>query len=458
MIFPEAPLPNSLPLRSNTRGATRVPQSQFPPGVYNITSELAKEAQRKVMMREYGENPQPVMFNPRYEYTRGLSINGLHDCVIDAYGALFLVDGFMEPVSITNCSNVEVRGFTVDHKRKPYSKATITDLHLSESGTQWCTLEFEEPIFKETFLGLRALFYDPEAEKVLRGPYIAETRFVDEYHASACILGGNVHNGIEVYIVHAYHSRPAILIEHSMNITLTDVTVNSQPGMGVVGNRCENITLTRLSVVPSRGHHMSTNTDATHFTSIKGKLKLKDCRFVGQGDDFVNVHAYYHAIVRRDAPNICYLQEKTPDGTHSQTLDYPDVGDLMELSSMDTLATLDTYKVIEVVPMPDEWMCKVVLDHDLPEITEGLAMADITRLPDVEITGCYAAEHFARSILIKTRSAIIEGNIFRDVFGTAIAISSEANWFEGVNPAKLQFAITSSFAMRMTQAKPQVFM
>ncbi len=408
-----------------------------PPRTYNITSELAREAQYKVMKREYGSNPQDVMFNPHYKYTRGIHLDGLKNCKIKAYNALILVDGFMEPISITNCENVEVSGLAIDHKRKPYSMALVTDCHIGEDGLQHCTLELEQPVFKETYMHLRTHFYSPSQGRVLHEVGTANDQFIDEYHIKTTVTAGKLEDGDEFYGVHTYHSRPAILIEYSKDVYLTDVTIHSQPGMGVVGNRSENIIMTRLNVVPSHGHHMSTNTDATHFTSIKGLLKMKDCKFIAQGDDFVNAHGYYHAIVKRDAPNIVYLQEKTPDGTHAQTLDYPDVGDTMELSDITTLKTLDSFTVVDVVPMVEEWMCKVTLDRDLPEDTTGLVMADVTRLPEVEVTGCYAAEHFARSVLIKTRKATIENNIFRDIFGTAIAVASESYWYEGVNPANV---------------------
>ena len=204
--------------------------------------------------------------------------------------------------------------------------------------------------------------------------------------------------------------------------------------MGVVGNRSHNVTLSGLKVVPSLGHHMSTNTDATHFTSMTGLLRLENCTFEGQGDDFVNVHAYYHDIIERVSPCECYMQEKTPDGTHAQSLDYPDVGDCLELTDRQNMKLVDTFTVLECEPLPDRWKCRVVLDHPLPENTDGLILADVTRLPRLEVVGCHARTHFARSILIKTRDVLIEDNHFFDVQGSAVHVAPEAWWYEGVSP------------------------
>ena len=426
---------NAIADMRNNPGTTLVVE----PRVYNITSDLAKEEQANVMAGKYGENPQRIMFNPKHEYTRGIHLDGLKDCRIEAYGATFMVDGFMEPVSITNSENIEVCGFAIDHKRKPYSKSIVQIIgERGEDGGIPCILELDKecPIKEGTPVYLRNHFFDPYTQNKIHNAHFGEFKFIDEYHLETRGYG-QVQNGYEFYMVHTFHSRPAILVEFSKDIHIIDVTIHSQPGMGIVGNRSENIIMTRLQVVPSQGHHMSTNTDATHFPSIKGLLKMKDCKFYAQGDDFINVHGYYHAIIKREAPNVCYLQEKTPDGTHAQTLDYPDVGDEMELTSFETLENVDTFKVLAVEPMHEEWMCKVTLDHDLPECTDGLMMADITRLPEVEISGCMASEHFARSILIKTRKALIENNILRDMNGTAIAIAAESYWYEGVCPANV---------------------
>ncbi len=82
------------------------------PGIYHISTPPARSAQRKVMNGTFGRNPEPVMFSPEYRYARG----------IDSAG-------FMEPVSIRNCSGITVRGLTIDHLRQPYGKGVVTALN-----------------------------------------------------------------------------------------------------------------------------------------------------------------------------------------------------------------------------------------------------------------------------------------------------------------------------------------
>lgn len=411
------------------------------PGVYTISDPRAQETFRAVMAGEYGPNPQPVIFTPKYRYAKGFSFEGQKGTRVIGYGVTLRVEGFMEVISVRDCEDVELIGLSIDHVRRPYSRGKLIDVGPLHDDSRDCIVEFDAdcPIQEKTPVALRTKAYDPVTDRWLAATADMKSRsFLDSHHMRITFRHAEeLPLGTEFYTVHTYHFRPAILIENAKRIRLTDVTIHNQPGMGIVGNRSEDITLTRLSVVPVPGHHFSTNTDATHFTSIKGQLKLENCFFEAQGDDFVNVHAYYHKIVSRESDCVCMMQEKTPDGTHAQTLDYPDVGDCLELTDRETMALIDTYTVVDCTPMPDEWMCRVVLDHALPDDTETLVLADVTRLPNVEIIGCHANCHHARSILIKSRNVLIERNTFRDVIGPAILVAPESWWYEGVAPANI---------------------
>ncbi|MBR6739570.1 MAG: right-handed parallel beta-helix repeat-containing protein [Clostridia bacterium] len=410
------------------------------PGTYILTDERACRAQRAVMSGEYGDVPQRVMFSPKYEYTRGISLAGQKGSRIIAYGVKLLVDGFMEPLSVVDCEDVEICGLTIDHLRKPYSRGIVTEVSPPDAeGMCVCTAELDGdcPIELGTPLNTRHGFFDVSNDRMHR-PQVRNAKYVDPHRITMLIPhGAGIKVGFEYYNVHTGHSRPAILIERAKNVLIKDVTIHSQPGMGIVGNRSEEVTLSGLSVIPSPGHHWATNSDATHFTSMKGLLRYENCRFDGQGDDSANIHAYFQDIIARESDRICTIRENTPDGTHAQSLDYPDPGDILELTELDTLRTVDSFRVTEAYPNPEEWCCRVVLDHPLPENTERLVLADVTRLPRLEMVGCYCEKHFARGFLIKSREVLIEGNVFRNIPLAGIEVAAESYWYEGVSPANV---------------------
>ncbi|MBQ1954727.1 MAG: right-handed parallel beta-helix repeat-containing protein [Clostridia bacterium] len=417
-----------------TPGTTLV----IPKGEYILSGKLSREAQRKLFCGEFSQDPQKFMFTPKYKYDVGVDLKGLKDVCIDAEGVRFMVDGYMEPIRVSECENIELRGFSVDHIRKPYSRGTVDRLY-EKDGKLFAEILLDKgcEIKKGVPLGIRHLFVDPKngkslKTKVCRSEFISESRVLEEISEA-----NGVFEGALFYTIHTGHSRPAILLEKSKNVYLKDVSIHSNPGMGIVGNRCENVYISGLKVVPSNGDHVSTNSDATHFTSCCGDLCFESCEASYQGDDFTNVHAYFQAIVGKDGERTYYIQEKTPDGTHSQTLDYPDEGDSLELVSHDSLEKLGEYTVISCEPMPERWMSRVTLDKALPENTEGLILADITRLPSVTVRNCRISSHFARSILLKNRCSLIENCVFEDVQGPAIVAAAESWWYEGVCPANV---------------------
>lgn len=401
------------------------------PGVYNITTERARAAQCAVMNGEYGENPEPVMFNPAYEYDRGLDFSGHKNSTVEAYGATLMVDGFMEDVSIRDCSGVTVRGLTLDVKRKPYSKGVVTSIETAgDEATVY--LEFDCEITEKMPCRLRHVVYSARLGRfVPELCSINDFKYIDAHHGSGRVVGAeSLSVGDEYYIWHTFHSRPAILIEEALNTLIEDVTIHAHPGMGITAQHATNITVNRLRVIPSVGEHMSTNTDATHFASCRGLLRLDGCYFEGQGDDSINVHTYYYSVKEYNGRE-ALLEVRAPTGTHAQSLDYPAVGDRLELTEFASCDPIDTYRVVGVVTGKTD--CRVVLDRALPESMEGLFLSDPDELPHVEFVNCTARNHFARSILIKSRTCLIENCTVSDVFELGVKVAAEAWWHEGIN-------------------------
>lgn len=416
------------------------PNADFmiPAETYRITSPLAREAMAHVLSGDWGENPQKVMFNPHYRYDSGFSLAGQHGTAVYADRATFLVDGFMEPVTIADCTDVTLRGLTIDHLRKPYAFGTVASLSESLNGWRDCVIRLDDacPITENSPIRLRYGFFDPET-CANRYANAEPPVYIDAHHIRTRVQSDCVRLGDAFCTVHTFHARPGILIERAKNVRLVDVTIHSQPGMGIVGNRSEDVVIEALSVVPSPGQFWSTNTDATHFTAMKGLLRFSHCRFSHHGDDATNVHGYYQAVVGVCGGNTYLTQEKTPDGTHAQTLDYPDIGDTVEVSRIDSMEVVDTLTVVGCTSLPDAWMCRVTFDHALPEDTDGLILADVTRLPRVEFVDCDVSHHFARSVLLKNRDSLVENCTFHRAQGPAVVAAAEAYWYEGVCPANL---------------------
>ena len=407
----------------------------FPPGVYDFRDEKAVELMNAVMSGKMGNDPEKTIFTPYYPYSRGLDFNGLENIHVEAAGATLLIDGWMEPVSLEHCKNITIKGLTIDYKRKPHSIGKIIavqpayydvvfdSIYPVTAGMAIPRMIIWDDIAKRMFPKAKGMPSKTEliAPQILRIYYKTEPDWKDKF----------------VIIPNSFHFRPAILIHEASDIRLDEVTIHSQPGMGIVGHRSNNITMNGLRVVPSGGSFMSTNTDATHFTTCTGWLRFQDCTFEGHGDDAVNIHNYYYTIQTPAKGKGYDLLVKAKTFTHAQVLDYPDVGDTLELVKRSSLATVRKLVVRSRVNDFKELRSQVELNESLPADLENYFLINSSRLPKVEIKGCTITANLARGLLIKTRNVLIEHCLIRESTGTGIHVGAESYWHEGLPSANI---------------------
>lgn len=405
----------------------------FPPGVYNFMDDKAVQLMNDVMNGKMGQNPEEIIFTPYYPYVKGLDFSGMKNITIEAWGALLLCDGWMEPLSIENCSNITVKGLIIDYKRKPYSIGKIYNVQ-----PDYFDAEFDSAYPVNDKMPIpRMKFWDLKANRMFPNPIYFPKKFEIIGEQKVRIYAKTnpdiLHN--LVMIPHSFHFRPAILIHEAKEINITDVTIHSQPGMGIVGHRSHNITMTGLRVVPAPGSVQATNTDATHFTSCTGLIRFEGCQFEGQGDDATNIHNYYYTLQKPVKGKGYDLLVKAGTFTHAQVLDYPDPGDKLELVERQSLAVVKTVLVKKRTNLIKELRSQVELSGELPADLENYYLINTTRLPKVQMTGCTILSHLARGILIKTRNVIIERNLIRETTGTGIHVGAESWWHEGLPSA-----------------------
>jgi hypothetical protein len=415
---------------------THASQLVFAPGQYQISDPDAIKLQDDAIhgrMGKSGHELQDRIFNKGFRYVSGLDFSGIRDLTIDARGAELLCDGWMEPVSLVNTTNVTLRGLAIDYRRPPNSAGRVIrvgDGNADVVFPDWC------PVV-EGMLYPRTLDYDKSSDS-----YVRDASFdVDRAKLIApqtlrMPVRGDVRVGHIFCGIHSWHFRPAILIYQSLNTTLEDVSIFAQPGMGIVGHLSENILLKRVRVCPkTQDRYISCNTDATHFATCYGDLVVEDCEFAGQTDDAINVHTYYQTILSHQSQN-CRMMLDRPFETHSVKPDVPRPGDQLAITERETLKEVGRITVTRINEVnPKTYEIDFDFSGDLPEDYGKYVLANVSGLPRLTFRNCQVRAHLARSVLVKTRSVLIEGNHFDGSTGTAINIAAEGNWLEGVTSA-----------------------
>lgn len=404
---------------------------RFSSGTYDFRDEAAVTLMNEVLAGKYGLNPEPTIFKAYFPHVKGLDLRGASGVTIEAKGARLLFDGWGEPVSLTGAKDIAIKGLVIDYKRRPWSGGKVTAV-----GKGWFEAEFykNSPVTAKEAVP-RIQFWDRNAHRIIGEAYPQRLQLVGEQKLR--VFTSSLPKGVlgsEVGLMHSYHFRPAILIQDSDNVRIEGVTIHAQPGMGIVAHRCNNVTFSGLRVAASPGTYFSTNTDATHLTSCTGLIKIENSIFEAHGDDAVNIHSYYWSAAKGQDNRYMLT---IPVNTHAAVLVHPDVGDRLEWVNARTLEPMGSVRVTSVRPDIAAMQAEIELEGDVPAALDQVILADVTRLPKVEIVGNAFLSHRARGVLIKTHNVLIQDNLFFANSGTGVHVAAEGGWREGVPSANV---------------------
>lgn len=407
------------------------------PKAYHLKDEKAAALQQDIMRGKYGKDPEKLIFTYDFDYQIGIDLKGADTVTIDGNGATLVFDGFMENISCQFCKNVTLKNFTIDLKRTAFSRGKIIKSGSTAEDISYIDADFgQETLLCPEMPTLRMLCVNTQAAEICGVTKASRAECLEGtiyrfYQSKDC-------GGDEVYLTHTFHYRPSILIYEAENTELHNVTIHTHCGMGIVGHRSHNILLSGLKVIPRAGYYMSTNTDATHFTSCTGLLKYINCVFNGHGDDASNVHTYYHSVVQIEGRGY-RLKVNAPTGTHCSKLDYFNTGDKIELCRFEDLTPVGTFTVKSVVPDFTNYTQLVEFHEDipLPDCEQNFLFSDVSQLPRMEFINCSVKNHLARAILVKTRDVLIEGCTLECKSWAGIHVAAEAYWHEGVTTENL---------------------
>lgn len=401
----------------------------MPPGTYDVADDAAIKIMQDAIGGVYGNDPQNVLYKPDFPHVRILDFTGAKGLAVRAEGVTLLQNGWYQPVTLDHCDTVTLHGLTIDHKRLPFSTGKITAV---KAGSY--TVQFDERFtMPQDGLGLFTLqLWDP-ARRVYTGVdhWSPKVKSIDGN--TVRIVGKRKADEVGQYVVarHSAHGAAAVMIRYSKNIVLDEVSIHSHPGMGVVGHRVENLSLKRLRIVPRAGEIMSTNTDATHFTSCTGTILYDACQFEGQGDDSSNVHGYYQTVKERLSANRCRTFVKKQSTLHALSNDCPLPGETMELVNAATLKPFAARKVVSATLDENGRSWVIEFDGALPENSADYQLMNVSALPKLIIRDCQVRTHRARAFLVKTRDVLIEGCTVENTTGTAVHVGAEGGWDEG---------------------------
>ena len=388
----------------------------------------------------------------------GFHLDGWTNLTLDGCGAEFLFTGRMIPFYVVNCTNTTLCNFSVDFSDPQITQAEILS-NTPEEGTT-----FKMAPWVKHRIGQNGRFEVYGSDWAMQPNsgmnFEKKTRHIayqtgDLWVVSDGVqdLGDNTYRapqwkenkvkpGTIVTFRTYYRPCPGIVLDHDNQTTLQDVNVHYAEGMGLIAQRCTDITLDGFNVC-LRGkkdpRYFTTQADATHFSQCKGHIRSVNGLYEGMMDDAINIHGVYLKV-----KEVINAQTIRCAFEHGQAYGFAwgDVGDTIRFVSAYTMEEHEeTYTIREIRPADKETVkgCKefiITLSRPMKKTlelaTQDYGIENLTWTPTVYFAENVVRNNRARGALFSSpRHTVCENNLFDHTSGTAILLCGDCNgWYE----------------------------
>lgn len=381
---------------------------------------------------------------------------GWSNLTLDGKGAELVFHGRLVPVMISECANTTLRNFSIDFANPQIAQVEIVE-NLGDGGMKfrvapWVNYRIGQNGRFETFgegwtaqQSAGIAFENDTRHIVYQTSDIGiNTQGVQHIESDDRLMlaphwkDGRLIPGTVVAMRTWFRPTPGIFMNESKNTTLRNVRVHYAEGMGLLAQRCTDITLDKFGVClkgDSDPRYFTTQADATHFSQCRGLIKSCGGLYEGMMDDAINIHGVYLRVRERIDDHTLRLRYE-----HGQAwgFGWGDVGDTVTFvrsAEMEDLGFRTTIKAISPDnPLGTKEFVVTFRDALPKEITadKGYGVENLTWTPEVIFNNNIVRNNRARGSLFSSpRRTVCEGNLFDHTSGTAILLCGDCNgWYE----------------------------
>ena len=375
---------------------------------------------------------------------------------IDGGGSDFIFHGLITPFLIEKSNSIKLYDFSIDWEQPFFLQAEVLQSNKEEKSMDIKVHPMAEPLFEGNRLGFvtnghhlpflgESMVFDPKTRAVA---YKAANYILNSTTSRATFdtkLGENTfrvkwNSGAEpppaglLYISKGPNSFnrycPAIHLSDSKDVLLEDVIIHHAGGMGVIGEKTENIHLKGVKVVlrENTDRILTTTADATHFCNCKGKLLIENCVFENMLDDAANIHGSYLKVYQKKGEQAILARIG-----HFQQFDYhfAQPGDSIAFIEKETLLTYG-YRKVKEVKVINEQVYEISFTEALPDqLKTEDGIENITWYPEATFRNNTIRNNRARGVLISTRNRTqIYKNTFSSMMSAILFEGDLLHWHE----------------------------
>lgn len=376
----------------------------------------------------------------------GMLLENKKNVHVRGNGAVILMHGKFTQIGIIKSENITFENLTLNTCHPTVAEMQVTDIcddyldcavngtslyKISDGHIVWYgeNYSFTDGISQiyDPISGITRRAWGPMQDKDAVFREIASNKIRIYYGANKKGNPYGVKKGDYLQMRNPLRDDCGILISDSHNICFKNVTVNYMHGMGFIAQNSSNISADGFSAFPDNGRTNSCFADVMHFSGCRGKIEIKNGRFIGAQDDAVNVHGTHLKIIEKSGPYIAVRFE------HPQTVGIGgfSVGDNVACVNPDTLLRVGVSKLAEVCEISPR-IIKLKLAEDSDLFREGYVLENLSAYPQVYISDNYFERIPTRGILVSSsEKTVIKNNTFNKIKGCGILIADDAkSWFE----------------------------
>ena len=236
-----------------------------------------------------------------------------------------------------------------------------------------------------------------------------------------------------------YRPSPGISLCRAHDTLMEDCTWHGGDGMGLVAQRCENVTIRGSGKASDRtagafarkgaGYATALQADATHFSNCKGSVLVENCFFEATVDDAINIHSTSLMIESVPKPDtlVCRYMHKQSTGFE---VFLP--GERLRFIKAATLEN-GVETGVKEARITDPRHVTIRLADPVPSCYgRGDAVENADWQPAVVFRNNIARMICARAVLLTTPGkTVIEGNLFDSGSSQVIQLEGDASgWYE----------------------------
>lgn len=418
----------------------------FQKGVYYIDSQICQEhllhITNTVADSEFSKQEKPHIQKTAFYLSR------TENLTIDGNDSVFVINGKMTNFAMENCQNIILKNIEFRHaqpdihelkvaEKSPFCLKfvpdKVTNVEFKGGKPYFCAKDYSYP----ADLGAATANWIIRLQKGnsdycqrVKHPLSGALKYkkTDDGFLAYYINTSRFNVGDRFYIYDVRRQFVGIFINESKNITLENVRQGFNYSLALVLQCSENITVSNCAFAPDSASPLliASCADFIQSSMCRGKIAVSHCKFVGAGDDCMNVHGIHFKVVKVEKNEI------TVKFMHGQThgFDPFKAGDEIGFIDVKTLLEKGRTEIISS-NLINEYEILLKLkscDH----VSIGDAIENISACPQVLFENNEISRIVTRGLLLTTRgkAQIINNNFISTAMSGILMSDDAANWYE----------------------------